>query len=251
MNKKLKERTTRMTNDRATIKAYTNGLEPGELYIAGSEHKVVYSEKVKEGEKETIFDTNTYNFHLYPEYTEDNRKSMEKFCNDTCRLRRDIIQKIKEISTEPVEEVNEAGFKEAVTNNNILYIHGGGGRSGVLYPLRGSVYADNNLNHMFKYISVRKNGNTYHLNFMRFFVENKQVNCIFRQYQYDCMLRKRVRYPMTGKNESLEVWSKNIQKDNTDIEFYYNPEVEFDKSSAEEVAKSFLEFIDLCDKKFR
>lgn len=56
---------------------------------------------------------------------------------------------------------------------------------------------------------------------------------------------------MTGKNESLEVWSKNIQKDNTDIEFYYNPEVEFDKSSAEEVAKSFLEFIDFCDKKFR
>lgn len=93
-----------MINDREIIKGYTNGLEPGKLYINDLNHPICY---LAESEKGVLFDTNTCNVH------------------------------------------------------------------------------------MFRFISVRKNGNTYYLNFMRFFVANQKINCIILEKSFDqCFLRR-------------------------------------------------------------
>lgn len=117
---------------------------------------------------------------------------------------------------------------------------------------KGVLFDTNTYNvHMFRFISVRKNGNTYYLNFMRFFVTNQKINGILRQYQYDCKLRRRVKYPTISEGQKLSDWGKIVLENSRVEEFYYNPEVIFNESSAEKVSKSFLEFINFCDEKFQ
>lgn len=239
-----------MINDREIIKGYTNGLEPGKLYISDLNHPICY---LAESEKGVLFDTNTYNVHMCPLYDKkENRKIIEQFCNDTNKLRVDIIEKIKEKLKGQAEEVGRNEFENSIIkNDNVLYIYKRSGQSGELFSLRGTDYATENLNHMFRFIPVRKNGNTYYLNFMRFFVANQKINCILRQYQYDCKLRRRVKYPTISEGQKLSDWGKTVLENSRVEEFYYNPEVKFNESSVEKVAKSFLEFINFCDEKFQ
>ena len=123
---------------------------------------------------------------------------------------------------------------------------------------------------LYKYIALRKNGITYELNFMRFFIdEENRINCILGRPQFDRCIgnyvnRKGICYPHTPDSEKGQL--KNIISV-TETHFgmnnyCYNPNIEnikfqkndkgnyivedgneYLKSYAERLANEFIDFV--------
>ena len=231
-----------MTSNNEEISNYTNGLTPGNLYIGSVKNSIPYSK-----EEHAVFDPRTYNFHLYPK--EENIEDMQRICQDTERLRKGIIEQLKE--NENVSFVtNEKQFKQAKKNRDgRIFISQNAGKRGHLVPLYKTFYSYNNVNHMFRNIKACKNGIIYYLNFMRFFIDkNNKVNCIMNMFQYDCVLKgqNEIKYPTSYRSQSLHTLGEII-KNAENSNFYYNPQVLFDADNGKAVADSFIEFINICD----
>lgn len=139
-----------MTDEKEIIKGYTNGLEVGKLYIGiPGEEKEYDIRYAGEDQKQTIFNPDTYDFHLYPDIDEnkygeeDAKKTIETFCEETRQLRIDIIAEMMKNAKGQAKQVKGAEFRESIIkNDNLLYINEAGGRNGTLYPLNGGKYSE-------------------------------------------------------------------------------------------------------------
>ena len=113
---------------------------------------------------------------------------------------------------------------------------------------------------MFRFITAIYKGKKYELNFMRFFLNdkdgNKEVNCILESIQYDRIMtskpnsvinKESICYPDTEKAMNLEdlPLDKNVCY-NPALPFNKLPE-EKEKDLCEKIAKDFLEFIKYFD----
>ena len=119
---------------------------------------------------------------------------------------------------------------------------------------------------LFKYIAAVKNNVLYELNFMRFYVENSQVNCVVKAIQFDRVIDKdcakfcykranrgEIRYPNASDKDRPKELEKLIEKYKGESFFYdpkddpkVNPNVTFD-SKPTEILKAFIEFINTCE----
>ncbi|MBS6456131.1 MAG: hypothetical protein KH376_10440 [Holdemanella biformis] len=126
----------------------------------------------------TVYDTDTQNVHLVP--------SDEKALNKA----NVIISELKELTfkllVENIKSCKICSTKEfdntVKLNDDKWYVYGNS---------NGSLKCSNDEHDfkdvfLYKYIALRRNGITYELNFMRFFIdEYNRINCILESPQFD------------------------------------------------------------------
>lgn len=154
----------------------------------------------------TVYDTDTQNVHLVP--------SDEKALNKA----NVIISELKELTfkllVENIKSCKICSTKEfdntVKLNDDKWYVYGNS---------NGSLKCSNDEHDfkdvfLYKYIALRRNGITYELNFMRFFIdEYNRINCILESPQFDRCEGKYVNdngicYPHTPDSEKGQL--KNI-----------------------------------------
>lgn len=214
-------------------------LEIGKLY---------YCEEI-EIDKNCVFDENSNNFHLLPKIENDeDKEKWEKYFDQIQKLRTDIAKKLKELLEKT--KWNEIEFDVSIRSNGIC-----------------KKYTDIPKDyHFFRHIKVIEKSKSnsqcirgYLLNFMRFYIENKKVNCILGEFQFDS-----VPYNKNGLNlkninskDNIAYPKTKFDQDLTDIKLnprgacVYNPKNlgSIHDCNNEDVAKEFVDFINCIIKK--
>ena len=212
--------------------------ESGKLYKFNSS-----KQKLEEIENRiSIFDTNSYNFHLCPPEGE---------CQDIIDCIKDKRSKIIDFlkNNPSIEMIKGSDPSKAEDKKDIIYVITGAGKIGGRNEFKG----------LFKYILAKKNCIKYELNFMRFFIEDKKVNCILKAIQFDRCIGAAVNmggicYPKSTIEEETEILKKhkekkfNVEEFKSGKSFCFNPSVSYD--SENEIAGAFIDFINECDKQF-
>lgn len=224
--------------DEKEIKEKTKGegYGVGELYVYETLKCARRNDKGEEG-KAKIFDTDSYNFHLYPEDKEITIQIGKEIKN----LREKVMDCL--IKEKGCEEVPG----DTIPEENMIYISKGAGSRGGNGEFHG----------LYKFILAKKNNRKYELNFMRFFIDREnKVNCILKAIQFDrCMgeyVNKSIEgccdicYPKTSEAQSEEDL-KYILKNRKGESFCYNPPISF-YDTADNIAETFIRFINDCDK---
>lgn len=206
-------------------------LEIGKLY---------YCEEI-EIDKNCVFDENSNNFHLLPKIENDeDKEKWEKYFDQIQKLRTDIAKKLKELLEKT--KWNEIEFDVSIRSNGIC-----------------KKYTDIPKDyHFFRHIKVIEKSNdpyirVFLLNFMRFYIENKKVNCILGEFQFDTFLngkkinyKKNIAYPETKFDQELT----DIKLNDNGV-CVYNPKNlgSIHDCNNEDVAKEFVDFINCIIKK--
>jgi hypothetical protein len=226
-----------MISDGITIKEKT-GYKIGKLYISKdgtSDNKLECSFSTNE---KAIFDTNSFNFHLYPDIV----NQMKEISDIVGKRRKEIIE-----FSEKCNDVKIIGNKEFDSiksmQDNIIYINKGLGSTGRLNPLNKTEYAKIKANGLFRFIQACRNGQLFCLNFMRFYLENDTINCILQCLQFEKVFDANARLN-AGENNNCEVSYPigNDKNKNSLGSYAYNPDVTFD-AEVEVIMKSFINFI--------
>lgn len=200
------------TNCSKTIKKET-GLEIGDLY---------YLNKKVDLCRDNIyfFDTKTYNFHLLPDISDSNRTIWTKYSEKITKLLEEIkLENNPNLEPKKISQGNCVGFKKSPNN-------------------------------FFRRIEVKnsKENQIFILNFMRFYIENKKVNCILGEFQFDTFLngkkinyKKNIAYPETKFDQELT----DIKLNDNGV-CVYNPKNlgSIWTCNPEDVAKEFVDFIE-------
>ncbi len=235
--------------DEKEIKEKTKGegYGVGELYV--------YETLKCAREDAKIFDTDRYNFHLYPE----DKTVMKKIADEVNDIRNEVIKRLKEQGA----CVNRHEFDKHHKDDDTIYVSAeideknevvarrGCGANGNIQELSGEY------NQLYRFIAARKKDILYELNFMRFFIDREnKVNCILKAIQFDRCMKESVNqsvkggcdicYPNTSEAQSEEDL-KYILKNRKGESFCYNPPVSF-YDTADNIAEAFIDFINECDK---
>lgn len=218
----------------------------GNLYYQDTSNKIVIDK--------VIYDTDNHNYHFLPK---ENKSITEKNIKDEVT---NIIESILEVyksktCCKVVNTQKELYEESSSEDNDVIYIYANIGKSGG--ALR---FCKKPISHMFRFITAIYKGKKYELNFMRFFLNdkdgNKEVNCILESIQYDRIMtskpnsvinKESICYPDTEKAMNLEdlPLDKNVCY-NPALPFNKLPE-EKEKDLCEKIAKDFLEFIKYFD----
>lgn len=221
------------TNSSEEIKKET-GLEIGNLYYMDKAIKLYKG-------SDYLFDTDSFNFHLLPniENYEDKEK-WEKYFEKIQTLRENIADKLNEL-------LNKIEFDVSIRSNGIC-----------------EKYTDNPEDyHFFRYIKVIEKSNGqyirgYLLNFMRFYIENKKVNCILGEFQFDTVpCYNNGNLKNINSNDNIAYPKTKFDQDLTDIQLNDNGVCVFNPKNLgsihdcnnEDVAKEFVAFINCIIKK--
>lgn len=228
-------------------------------YASGNLYECIEGNIKKIDKRISIFDKNTYNFHLYPE----DEKIAGQIKLDIQEKRFDVIKAFPEngkkwkVELLPTMETFKAILKKAESNRDSkIYVCGDSKNKTWGYGGQGNIVGETSPNSkIFHFIRAMKKGVIYELNFMRFYIDgeenDKKVNCILKEIQFDrCMgefANKSgndcdICYPETDKSQSD--LKKLLGKGKS---FYYNPTISF-YDTADNVAKAFIDFINDCDK---
>ena len=207
---------------------------------------VVEAEEIKcaRGKDAKIFDTDLYNFHLYPEEI----MRMKIIADEISVTRKNVVDKLKEIAEGSGIDV----FPRI-------------GSKGYIASLKETPYEEKGANKLYRYIAARKNDTLYELNFMRFFIDgegnDKKVNCILKEIQFDRSLYKSkgeyvvncgetgkfdIAYPELYQSQS-EDDLKNILEERKGKSFCYNPALSF-YDTPQRIAEAFIAFINECER---
>lgn len=224
---------TDKTKNEIEIRQISGGYASGNLYEGNTENNI--------DKRISIFDKNTYNFHLCSE----DKEIANKIRDEIGSLREKVMDCL--IKEKGCEEVSGHTIPKEKNEENMIYISKGAGSGGGTRELNG----------LFKFILAMKNGVIYELNFMRFFIDREnKVNCILKAIQFDrCMgefVNKSIEgccdicYPKTNEAQS-EKELNEIQEERKEKSFCYNPDVSF-FDGAKLIAEAFKKFIDDCDK---
>ena len=201
------------------------------------------SENVVEKGERAIFDTEKNNYHFYPL----DEELCNAWSNNLENKRSNIIKQIKEYSSINLCE-NWTELDTIPENDSKIYIYAG--NSGELKKEHKTVCS------IFKYMSAVKNGVLYELNFMRFYIDHKRVNCTMKKIQFDRVIdngkmsqrtvnHKGICYQETDSNETIEELEKRLN-DNKQKSIFFNPEVTYE-DEPDKIINEFLEFIKVCD----
>ena len=238
--------------DEKEIKEKTKGegYGVGELYVYETLKCARRNDKGKEG-KAKIFDTDSYNFHLYPE----DGAIASQIAEEIREKRLAVIKEFEKMEESKITTLQTiAKFNAENKIHGKIYISGksdgkgGDGQKGGNEP---------EFNQLYRYIVAEKNNVLYELNFMRFFIDREnKVNCILKAIQFDrCMgefVNKSIEgccdicYPKTSEAQSEEDL-KYILKNRKGESFCYNPPISF-YDTADNIAETFIRFINDCDK---
>lgn len=210
-------------------------LEIGKLY---------YCEEIEEEieiDKNCVFDENSNNFHLLPKIENDeDKEKWKKYFEKIQTLRKNIADKLKEL-------LNKIEFDVSIRSNGIC-----------------EKYTDNPKDyHFFRYIKVIEKSNDpyirgFLLNFMRFYIENKKVNCILGEFQFDTVpCYNNGKLKKINSNGYIAYPQTKFDQDLTDIKLnprgvcVYNPKNlgSIHDCNNEDVAKEFVDFINCIIKK--
>lgn len=224
---------TDKTKNEIEIRQISGGYASGNLYEGNTENNI--------DKRISIFDKNTYNFHLCPE----DKEIANKIRDEIGSLREKVMDCL--IKEKGCEEVSGHTIPKEKNEENMIYISKGAGSGGGTRELNG----------LFKFILAMKNGVIYELNFMRFFIDREnKVNCILKAIQFDrCrgeFVNKSIEgccdicYPKTNEAQS-EKELNEIREERKEKSFCYNPDVSF-FGGAKLIAEAFKKFIDDCDK---
>lgn len=184
---------------------------------------------------ENVFDTKSFNYHLYPEDIERTNEIAKKLDE----LRGKIKEKFKE--------------RIARDNKSVIYLNGRKGNTA--------------FNPLFKYIQVAKKDTslTYNLTLFRFFVsDEKRINCVLGAVQFDCCVGDTVNKTPKGECYICYPNCNEQEKDLDDIinnandkSFFYNPSIYFEIEEikikekldllAEKIVMEFIDFINRCE----
>lgn len=237
-----------MTSDKEMIDSKT-GLKVGKVYFREKEY--IASEI---GDR--IYDTETGNFHMFPEFDigNDEVNEWKNYYEIVRDVRSEIVQEIKDKTH--VELMNRTQYEKPQGIDNyepeILYLYDGGGKRGVLGGIPRE-YIDKGLNRFFTYIPMYKAERYYTINFMRMYIDtNNHVNCRYGELQFDTSLSRFVNkdgihYPKSfiGQNEERIRLS-----DSTHKACIFNPSalgnvwtMKNNKRKIEEVVETFLKFV--------
>ncbi|RGH93735.1 hypothetical protein DW708_11710 [Ruminococcus sp. AM27-11LB] len=201
------------------------------------------SENVVEKGERAIFDTVKNNYHFYPL----DEALCNTWSNNLENKRSKIIEQIKGYSSINLCE-NWIELDKIPENDFKIYIYAG--NSGELKKEHKTVCS------IFKYMCAVKNGVLYELNFMRFYIDHKRVNCTMKKIQFDRVIdngkmsqrtvnHKGICYPETDSNETIEELEKRLN-DNKQKSIFFNPEVTYE-DEPDKIINAFLEFIKVCD----
>lgn len=256
-----------MTNDQELIKKLTKEignkknteLKVGKIYLSKEDVKNGFEPYKGVG---NIFDVSSHNFHLVLDISESekNKIYIEKYTNHIHDMREKIIDVLKE---KGFVTINSSEYKKMEPienyNKNTIYVYESGGKSGYFPALNKTTYAENKLNHLFRYIPCMKNGIYYTLNFMRFYIDrDANVNVIYNAYQFDVSRtfytnQNYIVYPTRYTKHRLEEINAFVYN------FFYNPEIiGLDFNSTKEnpnerkehihnIVNEFIAFINKCD----
>lgn len=232
-----------MTENEEKIRRITNGFTNGRLYAGDISREI---------ECDGPFDEKTYNFHLCPK----KEKKRTAIATEITEKRKAVLESLKNLDSEAVKIVPGSGISEE--EKDVIYVSEGKGERG------GHKLDGWELGGLFKFISAKKNGITYELNFMRFFVEDakngdKRVNCILKAVQFDRCMKEGVNqsvdggcdicYPTCSGSQTHEEL-KGLLETRAGQSFCFNPGLEFienDAENAKEIARAFIGFINVCD----
>lgn len=185
------------TNSETCIKKQT-GLGIGVVKIKGKnryhEYDVCDKDKVNDGGADYIYDSNTCNFHFLPVLASDEVVDTLKYYLAAAE---DVTNKIYDILNEKHHRVN-------VSKGNGNFFNA------KRFP---QAYRDKGLaNAFFKYVSFTDSDRRqYTINFMRWYIEDGNVNCILGEIQFDTtrhglgyVNRKgEINYPNTQEKQAL------------------------------------------------
>ena len=220
--------------------------------------KVFFGEKEYEASESDnrIYDTETGNFHLFPEFDfeNDDINDWKEYFETVGTVRSKIVQRIKEKTH--VEEIESIQYEKPNTivcyDPEALYLYDGGGKSGVLRGMPHD-YVEQGLNQFFMYIPMYKAGRYYTINFMRLYIDtSNSVNCRYGEIQFDTSLSRYVNedgihYPTSfmDQNENMIRLS-----DSANQACIFNPSetgniwtINNDEHQIEVVVEAFLKFI--------
>ncbi len=219
-------------------KVYNNAKEKkygnysiGNLYVS----KVSDKTKLEQSSCEKVFDTSTFNYHLYPA---DNK------CENY------IADNVKKLRTKIIEKINN-NYK--IQNK---------------WNLNARKGASARVSPVFKHVCVETKMAVYNINFMRFYIskEENSVNCILASIQFDCCYNGKfvnqtrdglfhICYPTSYKGQEKEL--SKIVKNSKNYNFCYNPPINFslaelaNKESFEKIVElicyEFKIFVDYCE----
>lgn len=237
-----------MTSDTGIIFRET-GLKVGKVYFGEKEYAVSEREN-------RIYDTETGNFHLFPEFVigNDNVNDWKNYFEILGEVRTEIVRRIKKKTH--VEVINRAQYvkpdKIERYNPETLYLYDRGGKSGALGGIPHD-YVEKGLNRFFTYIPMYKGGRYYAINYMRLYIDrSNSVNCRYGKIQFDTSISRFVNkdgihYPTSfiGQNE------KKIRlSDSFNQACIFNPvetsdiwTIKNDEHQIEVVVEAFLKFV--------
>ena len=201
---------------------------------------------------EVVFDSTTYNFHIFP----DDREICKQLSIDFSNKSKEIINSINKIP-----------------NKYIIFGGANTGKFKLLYNVEekysvSEEFKFNPKNHeadIYKYIGITSKGFTYYITFMRYTYNDKTVGCTMREIQFH--KQKHLKNPENNYlkqpihinkdiNGSFSICYTATADDNkyktNGVNSCFNPPVNFD-DSPELIAKCFIEFIEhyeaICNQK--
>lgn len=203
---------------------------------------------------EVVFDSNSYNFHIFPIDQEKRKQISREFAD----VRDCICKKMNEIFSN--EQIDFAfNFVLAKKKVNDYYyqgeVRGNGSRGNMLALERIEGNNAKDGNGIYKYIEITKEKKSYTINFMRYICDAKGiVGCTMRAIQFHKDTGKinkgdsgfEICYPETDKDFDFNI--------NSNGNICYNPPVDwprvdeetgqYDNNDIDEIIGRFLDFID-------
>lgn len=211
----------------------------GNLYVSNAN-----SQTIEQNPCEKVFDTDNFNYHMYPKDDAYEKK---------------IAAKIKILRSKVIE-----CLKDAIENENL-------GMRDLKINTRKGCQA--RVSPLYLYIYTEKNGIVYEINFMRFFISNDEnsINCILSAIQFDCCHKGtlinqdkddtnkcHINYPTSYQGQ--ETYLDKIIDEFQTRNFCYNPPIYFSLDDlmdgskelcniAKRISSSFINFIKQCENK--
>lgn len=225
-----------------------------------------------------VCDKNTYNFHVFPHDIQKRRQIVESFeakrvavfeylekCTVDIKIEKSFRNEYKEINIDKNENVDEnikiylfkygttpkiikQNYGVDIRNNGAINILYGFGKNGNINKFPGKY------NNLYKYITVYYNEKWYTLNFMRLWYENNRdnepiVHCEFNAFQYHVDASD-IGYGLNkGKDKEFfdicytTSHESGALNNNSNKNICYNPNIDFFKSSPQEILTDFFSFI--------
>ena len=225
---------------------------------------VVEAEEIKcaRGKDAKIFDTDLYNFHLYPE----DEEIAKQIKHDIQGKRFDVIKAFAENgkqwkvellpTTDNFDKILKAILGKADSDRDSkIYVSGDSKNKTCGYGGQGNIVGETSSNSkIFYFVRAMKNGVIYELNFDGE-EKDKKVNCILKEIQFDRCVEDYVNkykgncdicYPPTSESQSEEDL-KNILEERKGKSFCYNPALSF-YDTPQRIAEAFIAFINECER---